>query len=74
LLTRARLVNQNSSEQFSYDFTSILISFLASNDIISEWFKKYVKEAGIHYEDILRYKDIDQGKLDNSRASACYFI
>jgi hypothetical protein len=63
LINRAKLVNERSPEHFDFDFTSLLISFLVTNNNISDWFKRYIREKRIHYLDILGHKGLDPKRL-----------
>jgi hypothetical protein len=64
LLGKAVLINKISPEKFDLSFTRILVAFHVADDPISHWFKDYVEQAGVAFDDILAYKKLDHEKLE----------
>lgn len=55
----------------SYDasFRTLLVAFVASDDPVSEWFKRYVGEADIRLDALLNKSDIAAGAVDGAAAT-----
>jgi hypothetical protein len=49
------------------DFSSILLSFLASVDVISKWFQVYVRRANISQKQILEHEELSMDDLRSAR-------
>ncbi len=67
LLVRAAFINENTSQSYSFSFTSILLAFLVSHDPISKWFQEYAEKKEIKIDDILNYREISKDKLQEIR-------
>ena len=65
LLARAKLINRYYEKEFDISFSSMLLAFLVSNDIISRWFSDYVKRAGIDVGRILEERKVSQQILQD---------
>jgi hypothetical protein len=63
LLVKARLINENSQEEFDYSFTSIFLAFLIANDPNSRSFQQYVKQTDIRIFEIIKSKGLPQTVL-----------
>lgn len=56
LLTSSAQINNYFGEDFDVSFSSLLLAFLASDDMVSQWFQAYVKRAGIDVGKILEVR------------------
>src|SRR5262249_48668415 len=62
LVQRAILIKDKSvpQENMDIDFTTLLLAFLISDDVISLWFREYVELASIDLDKILDSHKIDR--------------
>jgi hypothetical protein len=65
LLGRARLINQYYEKDFDLSFSSMLLAFLANRDPVSQWFRGYIKEAGIDVKRILNERHLTQQMIED---------
>lgn len=68
LLARAALINHYYEEEFDLSFSSMILSFLAGDDPLSQWFKTYVKAAKIDVQKILEEHNVNWQILDDIAA------
>ena len=64
LLARAKLINQHYEKDFDISFSSMLLSFLVSDDPFSRWFRDYVKVVGIDVGRLLEERRVSQKILE----------
>lgn len=64
LLAKATRINQAIEREFDLSFSSLLLAFLASDDPLSQWFSRYVKEAGIAIDELLKGQRLERSTLD----------
>ena len=69
LLASSAQINSFFGEDFDLSFSSLLLSFLASNDPVSQWFQAYVKRAGIDIGKILEARKLNREIMDEITAS-----
>ncbi len=65
LLSRAASLNSYYEKEFDISFSSLFLSFLVSDDLVSQWFQNYVKQAGINVQNILEERGLDQRIMDD---------
>ncbi len=65
LLAKASHINSYYEKDFDVSFSSMLLAFLVSDDIVSQWFKEYVKKVGIDVEKILGERGLDKRIMDD---------
>ncbi len=65
LLSRAASLNSYYEKDFDVSFSSLFLSFLVSDDLVSQWFQNYVKQAGINVQNILEERGLDQRITDD---------
>ena len=65
LLARAKLINQHYEKDFDISFSSMLLSFLVSDDPFSRWFRDYVKGVGIDVGRLLEERNVSQQILED---------
>jgi hypothetical protein len=68
LLTKATRINQAYEKDFDLSFSSMLLAFLAANDPLSQWFSRYVKDAGIAIDEILQQRGLQRATLEEIAA------
>ncbi|MBV9958835.1 MAG: TIR domain-containing protein, partial [Acidobacteria bacterium] len=64
LLAKATRINKAFEEKFDLSFSSMLLAFLASDDPLSRWFARYVKDAGIAIDELLKARGIGRAIFD----------
>ncbi len=65
LLARAKLINQYYEKDFDISFSSILLAFLVNNDVISQWFRYYVKKKEINIERLMEDRKVNNQILQD---------
>jgi len=63
LLGRAAMINQGFEKEWDVSFTSTLIAFLASDDPLSRWFQRYVRQSGVAEAELLRARRLNPQRL-----------
>jgi hypothetical protein len=70
LLSRSASINEYYEEDFDISFTSLFLAFLVSDDLVSQWFHNYVKQAGINVNAILEEHGLDRRIMDDIAGEA----
>lgn len=65
LLSRSASINEYYEKGFDISFTSLFLAFLVSDDLVSQWFQNYVKQAGINVNAILEEHGLDRRIMDD---------
>lgn len=65
LLSRAASINRYYEEDFDISFSSLFLAFLVSDDLVSQWFQAYVKQAGINIQKIQEEHGLDQRIMED---------
>jgi hypothetical protein len=68
LLVQAGRINRSYEPEFDATFSSMLLAFLVSDDPLSAWFKRYVREAGVAVEELLERRKLDEMDLEGIAA------
>ncbi|MBV9209114.1 MAG: TIR domain-containing protein, partial [Acidobacteria bacterium] len=64
LLAKATRINHALGQEFDLSFSSMLLAFLASDDLLSRWFSRYVKDADIAIDELLKARTLDRATLE----------
>lgn len=70
LLYRSASINKHFEDDFDVSFSSLLLAFLVSDDLVSQWFQSYIRQAGINVQKILEERGLDRRTLDDIAAAA----
>lgn len=65
LLSRSASINRYYEEDFDLSFASLFLAFLVNDDLVSQWFQAYVKQAGIDVQKILEERRIDLRTMED---------
>jgi hypothetical protein len=65
LLSRSAQINSYYEKDFDVSFSSLLLAFLLSEDIVSQWFQAYVKSAEIDVQKILEESGLNQEIMED---------
>ena len=65
LLSRSAQINSYYEKDFDISFSSLLLAFLLSEDLVSQWFQAYVKRAGINVQKILEESGLNQEIMED---------
>ncbi len=65
LLSHSASINRYYEEDFDISFASLFLAFLVSDDLVSQWFQAYVKQAGIDVQKILEERRLDQRIMED---------
>ncbi len=65
LLSRSAQINSYYEKDFDVSFSSLLLAFLLSEDIVSQWFQAYVKSAEINVQKILEESGLNQKIMED---------
>ncbi len=68
LLARAARLNRHYEADFDASFSSMLLAFLVSDDWVSRWFQRYVREAGVAVDALLAQRKLDRATLEQEAA------
>lgn len=60
LLAKATAISQAYEKDFDLSFSSMLLAFLASDDPLSLWLARYVKDAGIAIDELIQARKLKQ--------------
>jgi len=63
-------INSYFGEDFDVSFSSLLLAFLASDDMVSQWFQAYVKKAGVDVGKILEARKLNRELMEEITAAA----
>lgn len=69
LLARSAQINSYFGEDFDISFSSLLLAFLASDDMVSQWFQAYVKKAGVDVAKILEARKLSREIMEEITAA-----
>lgn len=64
LLALAARIKLPEEEQFDLSFASLLLAMLTSPEMLSRWFARYIKDAGIKLDEWLAERGLDRSRLD----------
>lgn len=65
LLSRSASINRYSEEDFDISFASLFLALLVNDDLVSQWFQAYVKQAGIDVQKIMKERKLEQRVMDD---------
>ncbi len=69
LIARAVQINESGQQHFTYSSSTLLISFLVSDDPVSRWFRDYLEFANVNLGDTLARKGLSADALEQIRLS-----